>query len=116
MDIYSKINGDEPKKVYEAKISSSGSCGMLNEVIDEIIAALFLDFPGNSGSSETIEIIQEAEFSCWYKQLLITDTAKYESVPGSHFPFDVPASKLQFLDIRLVIPTAKTYTTNPIPR
>ena len=64
MDIYSKVNGDEPEKVYEAKISSSGSCGMLNEVIDEIIAALFLDFPGNSGSSETIQIIQEPEFSC----------------------------------------------------
>ena len=64
MDIFKKNLGNEMQKVYEAKVSSTGSCGQIGEVIDEIISALFYDFPGVSGSTETIEIIQGAEFTC----------------------------------------------------
>lgn len=64
MDIFQKVENTNPEKVYEAKVVSKGSCGQIGEVIDEIIAALFFDFPGVSGSSETIEITLGAEYDC----------------------------------------------------
>ena len=64
MDIFKKNLENQIEKVYEAKVSSTGSCGQIGEVIDEIIAALFSDFPGVSGSSETIEITLGADYDC----------------------------------------------------
>jgi len=37
------------KKVYEGKAISTGSCGLIGEVIDEIAEALFQKFPTGSG-------------------------------------------------------------------
>ena len=36
-------------RVYEGKLVSTGSCGIINEVIDEIIEAFFMKFPKESG-------------------------------------------------------------------
>ena len=44
------------KKLYEAKITSEGSSNKLATVIDQMIEALFIDFPGKSGESKEISI------------------------------------------------------------
>jgi len=44
-----KISGGLRAKVYEGKLKSNGSCGMLIEVIDEMIESFFLKFPKESG-------------------------------------------------------------------
>jgi len=44
------------KLIYEAKVLSSGSNGQILAVIDEMIEALFKNFPDKSGTVKTIEI------------------------------------------------------------
>lgn len=44
------------KVVYEGKVVSSGSTGQLLPVIDEMMEALFKNFPGESGKSYSIEV------------------------------------------------------------
>ena len=50
----SKLDPKKPSsiaaaKVYEAKITSEGSCGSMAGIIDPLLDALFKDFPGESG-------------------------------------------------------------------
>jgi hypothetical protein len=46
VDIFTK---ESQKKVYEMTLKSSGSCGVISEVIDEFIEAISTGFPNNSG-------------------------------------------------------------------
>lgn len=47
LDIFKK---DSQEKVYEMTLKSSGTCGLMSEVIDELFDAISRDFPNNSGS------------------------------------------------------------------
>lgn len=51
IDIVTKdtLNSSSPEKLFEGRLISSGSCGILGDVIDEMIDALFLKFPSGSG-------------------------------------------------------------------
>ncbi len=51
-----------PSKIYESKVISTGSCGVISEVIDEMFDALFRNFRGESGSSNKYMI--EGTFNC----------------------------------------------------
>ena len=53
----SSVGSEYPVKVFEGRLTSSGSCGIMREVIDEIIEAMFTDFPNANG---TIKIPSEA--------------------------------------------------------
>ena len=55
----STLETDNPSKVYEGRLTSAGSCGAMNEVIDELIQALFIKFPNGSGRVEV-----EGKFDC----------------------------------------------------
>ena len=44
-------------RVYEGKLISTGNCGMMNEVIDEIIEAFFMKFPKESGKVTVPSIV-----------------------------------------------------------
>jgi hypothetical protein len=46
IDLVEKTNNN---KVYEGKATSTGSCGVMAEVIDEIAEAIFKEFPVGSG-------------------------------------------------------------------
>ena len=48
----STVETNNPIKVYEGRLSSIGSCGAMSEVIDELIQALFVKFPNDSGKVE----------------------------------------------------------------
>lgn len=50
------------KKKYELRAKSTGSCPVIAEVFDEILEAMFKEFPGVSGKSRTIEV--SGEFDC----------------------------------------------------
>lgn len=41
-------------KVYEAKLTSSGACGQIASVMDQMLDALFKDFPGESGKAHKV--------------------------------------------------------------
>ena len=43
------LDSESPETVYEGRVSSKGRCGLLPEVMDEMIEALFQDFPHSSG-------------------------------------------------------------------
>ena len=45
-----------PIKVYELKGLSSGSCGNINAILFNIIDGMFLNFPGESGRSKTVNV------------------------------------------------------------
>jgi hypothetical protein len=51
--------GDEPVKLFEGRTFSSGACSVIVEVFDELLEAMFIDFPGENGRnrSQTIESI-----------------------------------------------------------
>ena len=51
-----------PDKVYEMRLISKGTCGQINEVMDEFIHAIFLKFPGKNGSSKRITV--PAKYQC----------------------------------------------------
>jgi len=50
------FNKSTKKLIYEAKVLSSGSSSQINMVINEMLEALFQNFPGKNGSSKTITI------------------------------------------------------------
>jgi len=56
LDILDKAAATEQKikKLYEAKVVSSGRSGQLAVVLPTMIKALFEDFPGKSGSTRTV--------------------------------------------------------------
>ena len=49
------VGGDFPV-VMEMTITSSGPCGSLASVMDEMLTAAFDDFPGENGSSRTVSV------------------------------------------------------------
>ena len=52
-----------PEKIYEVRLDSRGRCGLVSEVLDEMLLALFKEFPGNSGDSNFVTIY-EASYNC----------------------------------------------------
>ena len=46
------LNSKKPKKIYEGRVESSGSCSEINYVIGAMMQALLKDFPGTSGESK----------------------------------------------------------------
>ena len=55
----SSVDADNPSKVYEGRLNSAGSCGAMTEVMDELIEALFIKFPNDSG-----RVVVEGKFDC----------------------------------------------------
>jgi hypothetical protein len=47
------------KKIYESKATSTGKCGVIGEVIDEIAEAMFQKFPSGTG-----KVTVEGNFDC----------------------------------------------------
>ncbi len=45
----SSFKEGSPKKVYEGRTKSKGSCSVIVEVFDEMLEAMFSDFPGENG-------------------------------------------------------------------
>jgi hypothetical protein len=45
-----------PVTVYEARVTSAGSSNSLNEVVPAMIAAVFQDWPGKSGTTRRVEV------------------------------------------------------------
>lgn len=56
LDIF--VNGEpaNASKVYEVKSTSTGSCGNLSSVIDEILLGMMQAFPGESGKATRVEV------------------------------------------------------------
>jgi hypothetical protein len=52
-------NSSTGKIIYESKATSTGSCGLIGEVIDEIAEAIFQKFPSGSG-----QVKIEGKFNC----------------------------------------------------
>lgn len=46
----------KPKKVYEGRTKSKGSCSIIVEVFDEMLEAMFSDFPGVNGRNRKQEV------------------------------------------------------------
>jgi hypothetical protein len=53
------LNQDQTKKVFEGRTTSKGKCSMMVEVFDEMLEAMFIDFPGENGRNraQTVESI-----------------------------------------------------------
>jgi len=52
----------EPQVLLEARVKSSGSCGQIAEVFDEMLVAMFEQFPGENGRSK--RVIVNADVNC----------------------------------------------------
>lgn len=52
--------GEEPRRVYEVTALSKGSCPILSAVFDEMLAAIFQNFPGENGAVKTVTVRGEA--------------------------------------------------------
>ena len=50
------------RKIYEIRAKSTGGCSVIAEVFDEMLEAMFWDFPGESGKPRTVEV--GGEFNC----------------------------------------------------
>tara|TARA_R110000787_G_scaffold281534_1_gene392909 strand:- start:55 stop:636 length:582 start_codon:yes stop_codon:yes gene_type:complete len=50
------VANEEPIIIYEGRTNSTGTCGVIGEVIDEMIEAMFTDFPSESGKNRTLRI------------------------------------------------------------
>ena len=53
LDVQQTLAQDKPVLVYEATGKSEGSSGNINEVLPSIIDAMFVDWPGRSGVTQT---------------------------------------------------------------
>lgn len=51
-----QFNVGRVEKVYEVKLTSKGRCAQMAAVYDEMLDALFKDFPGESGKTRTVTI------------------------------------------------------------
>ena len=51
-----KIVKSNVKKVYEARAKSTGSCSVIAGVFEEILEAMFKDFPGINGKVRSVEV------------------------------------------------------------
>lgn len=52
--------GDEPSRIYEVTAASQGSCPVMSVVIDEMMAAIFQNFPGDNGAVKTVTVRGDA--------------------------------------------------------
>lgn len=52
--------GGEPRRVYEATALSEGTCPIMSVVFDEMLAAVFQNFPGENGAVKTVTVRGEA--------------------------------------------------------
>ena len=50
------VANEEPRIIYEGRTKSTGTCGVIGEVIDEMFEAMFTDFPSESGKNRTLQI------------------------------------------------------------
>lgn len=50
------IQASAPKKIYEMRAKSVGTCPVINGVFNEILEAMFINFPGENGRTQMIEI------------------------------------------------------------
>ena len=50
------------RKIYKIRATSTGGCSVMAEVFDEMLEAMFFDFPGHSGVPRTVEV--GGEFNC----------------------------------------------------
>lgn len=56
IDIYrsAQTSSGTPTKVYEIRAFSSGSCGNINAIVNNIIDGIFQNFPGQNGQSRRV--------------------------------------------------------------
>jgi len=47
------LKNDEPIKLFEGRTISTGKCPVMVEVFDELLEAMFIDFPGENGRNRT---------------------------------------------------------------
>lgn len=52
--------GGEPRRVYEATALSQGACPVMSVVFDEMLAAVFREFPGDNGAVKTVTVRGDA--------------------------------------------------------
>lgn len=52
----------DPKTVYQGRTRSEGSCSVIVEVFDEMLEAMFSDFPGENGRNRKQSI--RGDFNC----------------------------------------------------
>lgn len=66
LEIFDQAEGKNrtPKKVYQAKLTSKGRCGQLGWVIDEMLTALFKEFPGESGRPMKVVVDPKSSQKC----------------------------------------------------
>ncbi|MEH6651395.1 MAG: hypothetical protein V7707_15320 [Motiliproteus sp.] len=50
------LNSDKPIRLYEGRARSSSSCAAITPIFNEMLTALFEDFPGVSGETQTIKV------------------------------------------------------------
>jgi len=54
------LKNDEPIKLFEGRTISTGQCPVMVEVFDELLEAMFIDFPGENGRNRSQSIESEA--------------------------------------------------------
>ena len=59
----SSFKEGNPKKVFEGRTKSKGSCSVIVEVFDEMLEAMFIGFPGENGRNRK-QVISPAVFNC----------------------------------------------------
>ncbi|MCK9505095.1 MAG: DUF4136 domain-containing protein [Porticoccaceae bacterium] len=58
-----QVVDDKATKVYEVKARSEGSCGVVSRIFDEMLAAIFSNFPGENNRVERISV--KANMDCY---------------------------------------------------
>lgn len=63
LDIFEadSFKSDNPKLVYQGKTSSKGSCSIIAEVFDEMLEAMFTEFPGRNGMNRSQSVVSKAD-------------------------------------------------------
>ena len=54
--VAASVKEGHPKKIYENRAKSVGSCRAISGVFDEMLEAMFEDFPGQSGKKRTVTV------------------------------------------------------------
>lgn len=50
------VRQGKPKKIYELRAKSSGSCSVISGVFNEMLTSMFKGFPGESGKTRMVEV------------------------------------------------------------
>lgn len=50
------LKSGAPKKIYEAKAKSTGSCSVIAGVFEEMLEAMFKGYPGESGKTRSVDV------------------------------------------------------------